>query len=87
MHPRTVNVTVNASQPGLAFNLDGPPVAAPQTFKAVVGMRRTLGADVTQVVDGVNYTFERWSASRQPQFAFTVPARDRTLELLYAAQS
>ena len=86
VHPQTVNVTVTPSHPGLAFNLDGPPVDAPQTFAAVVGMRRTLGADAAQVVDGVNYTFQHWTGSRKPDFTFTVPARDRTLELVYVAQ-
>jgi hypothetical protein len=84
VHPRTVNVTVNANHPGLVFRLDGPPVPAPMTFQAVVGMKRTLGADASQLVDGVSYTFEKWSQSRKPDFTFTVPAKDKTFEVVYA---
>jgi hypothetical protein len=86
VHPQTATITVNANHPGLHFRLDGPPLDAPQSFEAVVGMKRTLGADASQVVDGVNYSFQRWSQSRKPDFTFVVPARDKTLEVLYAAQ-
>lgn len=49
-------------------------------------MKRTLGAEASQVVDGVNYSFRRWSQSRKADFTFVVPARDKTIEVLYVAQ-
>jgi hypothetical protein len=81
--PRTVNVTINASHPGLSVNLDGPPVLTPHTFEAVVGMRRTISADAAQVVDGVSYAFKNWNKSRKAEFVYTVPARDDALLVTY----
>jgi hypothetical protein len=83
IHPQTVTFTVTPSHPGLQVFLDGPPVNTPLTFEAVVGSRHTLGADAVQVVDGVSYSFERWSQSRKPEFSFTAPVRDRALEVIY----
>jgi hypothetical protein len=83
VHPRTVNLTLNASHPGLRVNLDGPPVNAPLTFAAVVGMKRTLGADATQIVDGASYTFQKWSKGRKPDFSFVVPAKDQAFTATY----
>src|SRR6185369_14000630 len=65
VYPRTANVTVNANHPGLHFNMAGQPVAAPATFTAVVGSHLALSADVSEVVDGVPYTFQKWSKGRK----------------------
>jgi glucose/arabinose dehydrogenase len=83
VHPRTATIIVNASHPGLDARIDGQPTPTPASFEAVVGMRRTLGADASQVVDGVGYTFRRWSGRRVADLAFTVPARDRTFTATY----
>jgi hypothetical protein len=85
VRPQTATVTVNASSPGLSFTLDGSPLPAPQSFEAVVGMKRTLAAAASQVVDGVTYTFRKWSKGKRPEFSFVVPPRDQTLELTYLA--
>ena len=87
VHPRTATVTVNASHPALQVRVDGQPMPAPLTFDAVVGMRRTLGADASQVVDGVSYTFQKWSKGRKgDELTFIVPARGRTFLANYAPQ-
>jgi hypothetical protein len=83
VHPRTAEITVTTSQPGMTVQIDGPAVGAPVTFTAVVGMKRTLNVDATQVVDGVSYTFEKWSKGRKSTLDFIVPARNTTFEAFY----
>jgi hypothetical protein len=83
VHPRTAEITVTTSQPGTSVSIDGPAVGAPVTFTAVVGMKRTLTVDASQIVDGVSYTFEKWSKGRKPALDFTVPARNTTFEAFY----
>ena len=83
VHPHTAEITVTTSQPGTTVSIDGPAVGAPVTFTAVVGMKRTLTVDATQVVDGVSYTFEKWSKGRKSTLDFIVPARNTSYEAFY----
>ncbi len=77
--PRTATVTVNTTPPGLAFRLDGQTHSGPFSFEGVVGSRVALAADASQVVDGVNYSFKKWTKGKKPAFEFVVPAKARTL--------
>jgi hypothetical protein len=83
LHPRTAQVTVDANHPGLHFNMAGAAVTAPVTFTAVVGSQLTLTADPAQVVDGVTYTFQKWSKGRKADLSLAVAAKDQVLQLTY----
>jgi glucose/arabinose dehydrogenase len=85
LHPRTATITVGAGTPGLTVNLDGQPVTTPFSFVGVVGLRRTLEAPPTQVIDGVTYTFKSWAKRRRPALEIATPASDRTFTATYAA--
>ena len=78
VHPRTATVTVGASVPGLTVNLDGQPTTTPVSFVGVVGIKRTLEAPTTQVVDGVTYTFRSWGRKRGARLDLITPRSDRT---------
>ena len=83
VHPLTAEITAASNQPGTTVQLYGPAVPAPVTFTAVVGTKRTLTVDATQVVDGVSYTFQKWSKGRKPALDFIVPARNTTYQAFY----
>jgi hypothetical protein len=83
VHPRTANVTVNANHPGLNFKLAGTTLAAPVTFTAVVGSSLVLSADAAQVLDGINYTFQKWSKGRKADLSLIVAPRDQSLQISY----
>jgi glucose/arabinose dehydrogenase/PKD repeat protein len=87
VHPRTAAVTVMVSQPGLKVGINGTPSDVPLTFPAVVGAKLNLTADATQVVDGVNYSFQKWNAGRKPELSYTVGAKARTIEAMYVPAS
>jgi glucose/arabinose dehydrogenase len=84
--PRTVQIAVTPSQPGLLFNLDGASMSTPTTFTAIAGTRRSLTADATQVVDGVTYSFRMLANRRRPELTLIVPAKDRELQLAYVGR-
>jgi hypothetical protein len=83
VHPRTVTLTVDSSTPGLEVNLDGQPTPTPLSFTAVVGLRRTLEAPATQVIDGQTYTFQGWGRKKKPLLEFRTPRRDQTFTAIY----
>jgi hypothetical protein len=83
IRPQTVQIAVTASHPGLRFLVDGQATDTPALIDAVVGMRRTFAAEASQIVDGVNYTFQRWAPRHKREFDFIVPARMREFELVY----
>jgi len=74
---------VNANHPGLHFDMAGAAVSAPVTFTAVVGTRLTLTAGASQVVDGVSYTFQKWSKGRRADLSIPVGPKDQVLQLTY----
>ena len=78
VRPRTATVTVAGTPPGLQVMLDGQPMTAPFSFVGVVGVRRRLEAPVTQLVDGVTYTFRSWRGRRAAVWEFATPRSDRT---------
>jgi glucose/arabinose dehydrogenase len=83
VHPRTVTITAATTVPGLQLNLDGQPTAAPLTFTAVVGLRRTLEAPATQIVEGQTFAFRGWGRRKKPLLEFKTPKRDQTYAAAY----
>lgn len=61
VRPKTVTLTLATAPAGLKLTLDGQPVTAPFSVQAVVGMRRTLAAPPSQMLNGKSYTFRSWS--------------------------
>lgn len=86
VRPRTATISVGASVPGASLSLDGQPTAAPFTFAGVVGLRRTLDAPATQVIDGVTYAFRGWGTRKAPVLELRTPRRDRAYTAVYEAQ-
>jgi glucose/arabinose dehydrogenase len=84
VEPRVVTINVAGTPPGVQVRLDGAAMTAPFSFQAIVGTRRTLVADPVQIVDGVGYSFVKWSQKRKPELDLIVPGRDRTIEFVYA---
>ena len=70
MRPLTVAVSLAASVPNLQLLADGVTYAAPSTLSFVVGTRHTIEALTTQVSDGIDYVFERWTKGRRPTLSF-----------------
>lgn len=85
LQPRTSQLTLAASVPGLQLTLDGQPVAAPYTLANVAGMRRSVGAPLEQYLAGVRYRFVAWSDGGSASHAITAATTDTTLTALYQA--
>ena len=83
VRPRTVTITVGASTASSTLNVDGQPVSGPFTFTGVVGLRRTLEAPPTQVVEGVEYNFRGWGRSRRNVLEIRTPKADRIYTAIY----
>jgi glucose/arabinose dehydrogenase len=61
LDPRTVDLRLLSSPPGLALTVAGSPSRAPSTRRMVVGSRTTIAAPSRQVLHGLGYAFARWS--------------------------
>ena len=83
LYPRTANLTLNSSPPGLRVSLDGQPANGPATIPAVVGMSRTLGVFSPQTLNGTNYEFEAWSDNGAIQHDITVPPTNAAYTAVY----
>lgn len=83
VRPRTATISLQTNVPGLALFLDGQPVAAPHTFTSVVGLKRTLEAPATQIVDGITYTFRGWGGKKKALLELKTPRADRTYTAIY----
>ena len=60
VHPRTVNLTLGSSPPGLALTLNAETVAAPFTRAVIEGSTNSVTAN-DQSLGGTSYTFQSWS--------------------------
>lgn len=83
VHPRTATVTVTSNVDVAQLTLDGQPIITPLTFTGVVGIKRTLEAPATQVIDGITYTFRGWGNRKRRLLEFKTPPKDRTLTAAY----
>jgi glucose/arabinose dehydrogenase len=73
----TVNAsTVNASNPGAAFTIDGIRHTGSFTEDAVVGVEHVLNAPSTQSINGSPWIFGSWSDGQPQSHTITVPANN-----------
>ena len=87
VHPRTTQITL-ASQPnGLTLALDGQTVVTPYTFTSVVGMRRTIGVVLRQIVGGVRYEFKEWSDDGARTHTFVTPRSARRMIAVFRVRT
>ncbi|MCD0447546.1 PQQ-dependent sugar dehydrogenase [Glycomyces sp. A-F 0318] len=76
VHPNTVEVTMGADLPGLAFTLDGRPHTGTAVKRMVVGTEYVLDAASPQYAGGERYAFDSWSTGAERHHVFTVPDED-----------
>jgi glucose/arabinose dehydrogenase/regulation of enolase protein 1 (concanavalin A-like superfamily) len=85
VRPRTANITLLTSPPGLQVTLDGQPVLPPVSIGSVVGMERTLGAISPQTSGGTTYQFVSWSDGGAATHTISSPAADTSYTATYQA--
>ena len=61
LDPQTVDLTFQASQPGLRLVTGGSSRAAPYTVPVIVGSSNSIAAPTPQTLGGSRYTFASWS--------------------------
>ena len=83
VQPRTAQVTLAASAPGLRLELDDQPFTAPATHTGVAGMQRKLAAPSPQVVGGRVYVFSSWSDGGAATHTIATPSSDTTYTANY----
>jgi glucose/arabinose dehydrogenase len=81
--PNRSTITLNTNPSGLSLTLDEQPVTTPLSFVGVVGMQRSIGAPLTQVVNGVSYRFISWSDGGAANHTITIPSTDTTYTANY----
>ena len=83
--PRTVQVTLATSPPGLELRLDGQPVTTPTSFTGVVGIERTLEAPSPQTLGAGTWVYESWSNGGAQSQTISTPAANTTYTATYRA--
>ena len=83
--PRTSDITLNSSPPGLAGTLDGQPFIAPYSFTGVEGMIRTIDFPSPQIYNGSNYAFSSWSQGGAQTQSFGTPVNNITYTANFTA--
>lgn len=83
IHPRTSDVTLATTVPGLMLNLDGQPQATPYAFVGVEGFKRLLEAPETQTAGGTTYEFVSWSDGGARAHEIVTPVEDTTYTATY----
>ncbi len=81
--PRTVNLSLATSPPGLQATLDGQPITTPVSTTSVVGMQRTLGIVSPQTFGGTTYQFVSWSDGGAASHVINSPASATTYTATY----
>ncbi|SDE45633.1 PQQ-dependent sugar dehydrogenase [Glycomyces harbinensis] len=76
VHPNTVEVSLSADPPGLAFTLDGRPYTGTAVKRMVVGGEYVLDAASPQHAGAERYAFDSWSSGADRHHVFTVPDED-----------
>jgi glucose/arabinose dehydrogenase len=76
VHPNTVDFSVNASNPGAAFTIDGTRQVGSFSEKAVVGVQYVVDAPSTQSINGSPWIFGSWSDGQPQSHTITVPANN-----------
>lgn len=83
IHPNTATLQLETFPAGLQVTLDGQPKTAPLSVLGVVGFLRTLGAPLSQTLNGIVYEFERWSDGQPATHTVSTPATDTTYTARY----
>lgn len=83
--PRTVQLTLATSTPGMQLLLDGQPVTTPYTTAAVAGISRTIGAPSPQTLSGVTYNFASWSDGGAATHSITTPSTNTAYTATYTS--
>jgi len=84
VHPNTVQVTISADPPGLAFTLDGRPYTGSTVKRMVVGAQYVLDAASPQYAGDERYRFDSWSTGAEQNHVFTVPDEDTAVTAHFA---
>jgi hypothetical protein len=74
LYPRTVELSLAASVPGLKLTLDDGSGATPFDRPVIEGSTHTIAAPATQDLHGVRYAFRSWSDGRARVHTITAPA-------------
>jgi glucose/arabinose dehydrogenase len=82
----TINLATEPAGRGLRLTIDGTPVSGAAPVEGVVGVNRVVVAEPTQTVNGVTYTFQKWSDGvTDATRTATTAAQPATLTAVYSA--
>jgi glucose/arabinose dehydrogenase len=85
--PNVASLMLRTSPSGGSITLDGQPMATPITIDSVVGMKRTLGVPLPQMIGGTTYTqFGGWSDGGAQEHVVTTPAGAATYTAVLVPQ-
>lgn len=85
VRPVTARVTLATNVRGLKLTLDDQPIASPTSLVGVAGIRRTIGAPATQVLNGRTYEFVSWSNRGARTHTLSFPSSNVTYTATYRA--
>ena len=85
IRPRTAQLTLVTSPPGLQVKIDAQPVTTPTTVTSVVGIQRTVEAVVPQASGGTTYLFQRWSDGGPALHTISTPTSPTTYTATFVA--
>jgi uncharacterized repeat protein (TIGR01451 family) len=78
LYPKTVNLNLLSSPPGLALNVDGHSAAAPFTDTVIMNSNNSISAATPQDLNGLRYGFEAWSDNGDQTHNLTAGPSDIT---------
>ena len=81
--PNLTTFTVNASNPGAAFTIDGTRHTGSFSETAVVGVEHVLNAPSTQSIKGSPWIFGSWSDGQPQSHTITVPADNASYSVTF----
>lgn len=85
--PVTVPINVTSSPSGLQVLLDGQPATAPIAATGVVGIRRSIGVDSPQLLNGKTWAFSSWSDGGAQVHDVTTPGAGVTYTATFVESS
>jgi glucose/arabinose dehydrogenase len=85
LHPKTVDLTVASSPPGLQLSLGAVTAAAPFTVTVIQGSANTISAPSPQTQSQATYAFQQWSQGGPQTQVLTAPAVPTTYTASFAA--
>jgi glucose/arabinose dehydrogenase len=85
LHPRTAEIVVETSPPGLNVALNGETGSSPLQRTAIVGSENTVTAPSPQTLGGVEYGFASWSDGGTQTHAVVVPESGQSVTAAFEA--